>query len=437
MRIKIIVAALASVLLMPASAHKYVGGDISLLADYEAHGAQYYDASGQPIARLLPFFGRQGLNAMRLRLFVDPSKATDAEKGEGVKQDLDYVKDLGRRIKDAGFSLLLDLHYSDTWADPAKQFTPDAWRGLSGDALNERLYDYTRNVLEEMVAAGAAPDLIQTGNEISYGMLWGPRYDEGSWQRYYAVGGTEATEKRFTSLLASAIRACREICPKASIVLHTERVAQPSYLTAFYDDMDAAGLDYDIIGLSYYPYHHGPLQSLDAALTTLAERFADKEVMIVETGYYHAWQPSDVYFDYSSVYPISGAGQKAFADDLLDMLSRHANVTGLFWWFMEANECGLDWATNRVTDNWYNAGLFDNQTGRAMPALSSLARFNVTAGMVGHAVGGGVGGGGPVYTLGGVRVASGNGAGQLPPGIYVTADGRKFSIGRGHGGVAE
>ncbi len=100
MRIKIIVAALASVLLMPASAHKYVGGDISLLADYEAHGAQYYDASGQPIARLLPFFGRQGLNAMRLRLFVDPSKATDAEKGEGVKQDLDYVKDLGRRIKE-------------------------------------------------------------------------------------------------------------------------------------------------------------------------------------------------------------------------------------------------------------------------------------------------------------------------------------------------
>lgn len=119
MRIKIIVAALASVLLMPASAHKYVGGDISLLADYEAHGAQYYDASGQPIARLLPFFGRQGLNAMRLRLFVDPSKATDAEKGEGVKQDLDYVKALGRRIKDAGFSLLLDFHYSDTWADPA------------------------------------------------------------------------------------------------------------------------------------------------------------------------------------------------------------------------------------------------------------------------------------------------------------------------------
>lgn len=103
MRIKIIVAALASVLLMPASAHKYVGGDISLLADYEAHSAQYYDASGQPIARLLPFFGRQGLNAMRLRLFVDPSKATDAEKGEGVKQDLDYVKSLGRRIKDAGF----------------------------------------------------------------------------------------------------------------------------------------------------------------------------------------------------------------------------------------------------------------------------------------------------------------------------------------------
>lgn len=430
MRHLVIVAALALGLIAPASAQKYVGGDISLLTEYEEHGARYYDNSGQPIAELLPFFGRQGMNAMRVRLFVDPGKATETEKGEGVRQDLEYVKALGRRIKEAGFALLLDFHYSDTWADPAKQFTPDSWAGLADDALEERLYDYTRGVLAEMVDAGAAPDIIQTGNEISYGMLWGARDDAASWHRYYAIGGTDDAKNRFTALLSSAIKACREVCPQAKIVLHTERVEQSSYLTAFYNDMDAAGLDYDVIGLSYYPYYHGSLQTLDAVLSGLASQFADKEVMIVETGYYHDWQPSGVDYDFSATYPITEAGQKAFADALVSILNRHNNVTGLFWWFMEANECGLDWETNRVTDSWYNAGLFDNQTGRALSALSSLAAFNVSAGMSRPLAAADTVASGPVYTLGGVRVADRFAGSKLPGGIYVIGNGIKVSVGK-------
>ena len=151
-----------------------VGGDISLLTQYEQHGAKYYDKNGKRINDMLGFFKERGLTAMRVRLFVDPSKASAEDKGQGVCQDLEYVKALGARIKAAGFKLLLDFHYSDSWADPVKQYTPDAWKNLTEDQLPDTLYAYTRRCLQEMVAAGATPDYIQTGNEISYGMLWGP-----------------------------------------------------------------------------------------------------------------------------------------------------------------------------------------------------------------------------------------------------------------------
>ena len=102
----------------------YVGGDISLLPTYEANGAWYMDGNNERITDMLGYLKAQGLNSLRVRLFVDPSKATADEKGQGVRQDLEYVKTLGQRIKAAGFSLLLDFHYSDTWADPKQQITP-------------------------------------------------------------------------------------------------------------------------------------------------------------------------------------------------------------------------------------------------------------------------------------------------------------------------
>ena len=108
---------------MTAAGQKYVGGDISLLTKYEEAGVVYKDKDGKTV-QPLTFFKEQGLNAMRVRLFVDPSK--DADKA--VCQDLAYVKALGKRIKDCGMKLMLDFHYSDTWADPAKQWTPDAWK---------------------------------------------------------------------------------------------------------------------------------------------------------------------------------------------------------------------------------------------------------------------------------------------------------------------
>ena len=350
-----------------------VGGDISLLTKYEQHGARYLDQNGTRITTdMLTFFKQQGWTSMRVRLFVDPSKASDEDKGQGVCQDLDYVINLGARIKAAGFTFMLDFHYSDSWADPAKQYTPDAWKDLNDTELTQKIYDYTKDCLAQLVAAGATPDFIQTGNEISYGMLWGVK-GSSSLKKCYTTNN--ANWSRFTTLLASAGRACREVCPNAKIIIHTERVPNLTVLDAFYTRMLEANLDYDIIGLSYYPYYHNKISQLESAVSRLESRFPSKEIMVVETGYFHIYQPSDVTYDLSATYPITPAGQLAFTNALIDMLASHPKVTGLYWWFPEANEYGLNWATNRVTDNWYNAGLWDNGTGKMMPAVSALADF--------------------------------------------------------------
>jgi arabinogalactan endo-1,4-beta-galactosidase len=317
---------------------------------------------------------------MRVRLFVDPSVAPSDEKGEGVCKDLEYVKALSKRIKDAGFKLMLDFHYSDSWADPAKQYTPAAWTTLTDAQLQTKIYEYTAEVLQQMNDNGTTPDFIQTGNEISYGMMWAGRSaSQTSWKKYYA--GQSANAERFFSLLKKAGEACRDKCPSAKIVIHTERVANINYLKAFYNDMKTAGIDYDIIGLSYYPYHHGSIAQLESALGTLESNFPEKDIMLVELGYYHDWQPDNVSFNYESTYPISEAGQKAFTDALIQKLESHPKVKGIFWWMMEANEYGLNWNTQRVTDKWYNAGLFDNETGKALSALSSLKDFIGTTGI--------------------------------------------------------
>ncbi len=363
-----------------------VGGDISMLTKYEAHqrmalrygitNAHYYDVNGQIIDDVITWTKQQGWNAARVRLFVNPENASAADKGQGVIQNLDTVKVLGRRIKEAGMQFMLDFHYSDSWADPVKQFTPAEWAGLDDDALTQKVYEYTRDCLRALKAAGATPDYIQTGNEISYGMLWGPVGTPNS-QLKKCYSGDETNWERFTNLLKAAGRACREECPQAKIILHTERVAKPNIMLNFYNQMKSKQVDYDIIGLSYYPYYHGGLTNLANALNNLTNSYQDKDIMIVETGYcYHYAITGD--YDLSSTWPITYEGQRKFTADLVARLKPYSKVKGLFWWFPEANEYGLGgnyWNTLHVNDAWYNAGLWDHQTGRALPALYELKSF--------------------------------------------------------------
>ena len=347
-------------------AQKYVGGDISMLPKYEEAGVVYKDKDGNTVSDVLGFFKQESLNAMRVRLFVDPSNDND----KAVCQDLDYVKALGKRIKDAGMKLMLDFHYSDTWADPGKQWTPDAWKDLTDDQLKDTIYEYTKYCLEQMVAAGATPDFIQTGNEISYGMMWGTKAAVGgnNKNRCY-TNSPEANWTRFISLLKKAGQACREVCTDAKIIIHSERTPKPDVLTDFFDRMANAELDYDIIGLSYYPDHHGNLAKLESALTSLENKNYGKDIMIVETGYSYAWHIGDTY-DYSSTYPLTEEGQRQFTADLVTKLNTHESVKGLFWWWPEDN------GNKMVTNSWWNAALYDHSTGKPYAAFYELKNFN-------------------------------------------------------------
>lgn len=399
------------------SQDKYLGGDISLLEAYIERNAQYLDTDGKAIDNPMDYFKAEGMNAMRVRLFVNPENATATDKGQGVFQDLEYVKKLGKRIKDSGMKFMLDFHYSDSWADPAKQFTPKEWLGLSDEQLSQKLYDYTADCLSQLNASGVTPDFIQTGNEISYGMLWGEETGKDEdYKKYYASNGEN--KDRFTALLKSAIKACREKCPEAKIILHTERAGDTDYTVRFYQDM--AELDYDIIGLSYYPVWHGMVPQLSKTLTEVEKTF-DKDIMIVEIGYYYAWMNSkdDYYKDCYAKWPVtenSDKGQADFLRDTIEELNKHSRVNGLFWWAMDQNEYGVK---SSLLDNWWNMSLFDNRTGRATSALPvlkdflSISNLDTTFQTLETSKG--------LYNLSGQRLAN-----TTTPGIYVVDGEKKY-----------
>lgn len=372
---------MASALLLTAGmiqAQKYVGGDLSMLSKYEQQGATYLDKDGKSIADVLAFVKEQGWNTVRVRLFVDPSN----DKDKCVVQDLEYVKSLGKRIKDAGLHFMLDFHYSDTWADPKQQNTPMIFEMVNTPTY-EYIYYYTKESLEALTKAGATPDLIQIGNEISFGMLWdsckiGPK-SENDWSDY--------SDDRWDSMgkaLKNASKACRENCPEAKIIIHTEQCANnPTLDVAFFKRIKQHEIDYDIIGTSYYPYFKGELSNLDKGLTQLETNFPDKMIQVVETGYPSKWEVQGTTFDYTKTYPYSHEGQQKYTADLITMLKKHKQVNGLSWWYAEANAKGC---TGDLKEGWYNASLFDNETGKALPALYELKEFNDGATAISSAI---------------------------------------------------
>ena len=357
------------------SAQKYVGGDISMLKKFVEEGAVYNDKEGNAVEPLA-FLKAQGWNAMRVRLFVDPSKASADDKKEGAIQDLEYVKALSKSIKEAGLPLMLDFHYSDTWTDPGKHATPSAWNTLTVEQLKAKIGEYTKDCLAELKKAGIEPKFIQTGNEITTGMLWPTG-------QIYASGGAPsgASWDNFTAYLASAIKACNEECPQAKIVIHTEMHA-PADVPKFYNNLkNYSDVKYDIIGLSYYPDYHGNLTELNNTLSTLEIDHPDKNIMIVETGYGFEWQLPDAKYNFSSTWPISESGQKQFATDLIATLQAHPHVNGIFWWYPEYTLNNIvfkngseDWSKN-FTNGYWNAALFHYKTGKALQALYELKNF--------------------------------------------------------------
>lgn len=315
-----------------------------MLPQYEAYSSGYLDADGNKIPDLLKWFINEcGWNTFRVRLFVNPSDP----KHEGVVQDLEYVKKLGKRIKDAGAQFCLDLHYSDTWADPSNQHLPSAWTNCkTASEKAEKVYSYTKETLATLIAAGAQPDLVQVGNEITSGIV-------GVWRSNDAAG--------FKTIVERGCDAVREACPQAKIIIHIERPQNTANVVNFYNALDQS--KYDIIGLSYYPIWHGTLADLSRTLTQLKTSFPTKAVQIVETAYnFQNWPTSGVTYNTQSTWPCSPAGQYKFMKDLIGKLSEFENVNGLYYWFPEEAGNGdyVNWNTkeNLVIGEWLNRGLW-------------------------------------------------------------------------------
>ena len=334
----------------------FVGGDISMLPAYEASATTYLDGKGDKIADLIPWLISDcGWNSFRVRLFVNPTERGTGKTG--VVQDIDYVKALGKRIKAAGGKFMLDFHYSDSWADPTNQVTPASWADCTTPQQKaDRLYSYTKESLQTLIAAGATPDFVQVGNEITYGMVgikvWPYDSKESDWDGFLTV-------------LKAGCKAVREVCPDARIVIHTERSGESARTYYYYNKLKEAAVDYDIVGLSYYPFYHGDLTALKATLLLLKRNFPEKEVQIVETAYPIQWWPDGKTVDTRSTWPVEEGkcdGQYAFTKDLIATLADCDNVKGLYWWFPEeaGNGDGANWDTKEgiVISQWLNRGLW-------------------------------------------------------------------------------
>ncbi|HXL58938.1 MAG TPA: glycosyl hydrolase 53 family protein, partial [Chitinophagaceae bacterium] len=195
----------------------------------------------------------------------------------------EYTKQMAKRIKAAGMKFLLDFHYSDTWADPGKQFKPEAWKKLNFSELNQALHDFTKQVITELKQQGTAPDMVQIGNEINHGILW-------------PTGNAENMDS-LVPLLKAGIAAVKEVDPAIKIMLHIAPGGQNEESRTFIDNMIAHNVVFDIIGESYYPRWHGTIADLKNNLTDLAARY--KQDIIVAEYSEHKKEVNDIAFNLS------------------------------------------------------------------------------------------------------------------------------------------
>ncbi|HVZ98038.1 MAG TPA: beta-galactosidase GalA [Chitinophagaceae bacterium] len=243
---------------------KILGADISFLPQLEARGLHFSDNGKEKDA--IEILKDHGFNYIRLRLFVNPADSNGYSPKEGFC-DLQHTLEMARRIKNAGMKFLLDFHYSDTWADPGKQYTPAAWKALGFTQLTQKIYSYTKEVLEKLKAQNTLPDMVQPGNEINHGILW----PDGNIQHPDSLA----------DLLKAAIKAIKEADPGIIVMLHIALGGQNSESEFFLDNMINRGVVFDAIGESYYPKWHGTLEDLQTNLTALEDKY-HKPVIIAE-----------------------------------------------------------------------------------------------------------------------------------------------------------
>lgn len=341
-----------------------VGHDLSFAVQERAAGAVYTDGGrAAPPERIL---AAHGANYVRLRLWVDPPAGYS---------DLPSVLTMARRARAAGMRLLLDIHYSDFWADPQNQSTPRAWAGQDLPTLAATVRSYTRDVLDALSAQGTPADMLQLGNEIRNGMLWPTgQLDWDTGAGWDALG-------TLLRAAATGARDARGATPK--LVVHFDQGGDNAFSRSFFDHIVAQRVPFDVIGLSYYPFWHGTLSQLRANLNDLAARY-DRDVAVVETQYgwtlangdqlgNFLWQDSQLV----PGYPATPNGQLGFLSDLLSIIAAVPghHGAGVFYWQPEWIP-GVGWAPGQGTPN-DNLTLFDF-TGHALPSIAFTNPLSAT-----------------------------------------------------------
>jgi arabinogalactan endo-1,4-beta-galactosidase len=323
---------------IPAGAADYaVGADLSFLKQAEDRGTVFKDEGKARPG--LSIFKDHGYNWVRLRLFHTPKE---------LPNNLEYTIALAKAAREQGFKFLLNYHYSDTWADPGKQYIPAAWKDMSHEELVRAVFEYTRDTIAAFQAAGVMPDMVQIGNEVINGMLWPDGKLPGHWDR-------------FADLVKAGMRgveAGRGNGPRARIMIHIDRGGDLPGTRAFFDRLHSYHVEYDVIGQSYYPWWHGTLLDLRENLAFMSSEYK-KPIILVEVAY--CWRRAE-YRRRPGPFPESPEGQRAFLDEVNRLVLATPGGSGVFWW------------EPAVTGPLRSRGFFD-EDGNALPVIQVFDRF--------------------------------------------------------------
>jgi arabinogalactan endo-1,4-beta-galactosidase len=316
-----------------------VGADLSFLKQAEDRGTVFKD--GGQAKSGLQIFKDHGYNWIRLRLFHTPTQ---------LPNNLEYTIALAKEAKKLGFKILLNYHYSDTWADPQKQFIPQAWKDKSHAELVQAVEEYTKTTIAAFREADVMPDMVQVGNEIVNGMIWPDGKLPERWDN-------------FADLVKAGIRgvdAGRGDGKRPGIMIHIDQGGNKNRTKYFFDKLNSYGVKYDVIGQSYYPWWHGSLLDLRENMIFMAEKYK-KDIILVEAAY--CWRPTE-YKNKSAPFPESPEGQRDFLDEVnrIVMSTPNNRGIGIFWW-EPAVEGGLR-----------SRGFFDND-GNALPVITVFDKF--------------------------------------------------------------
>ncbi len=349
------------------------GMDVSMIKELESYGASYYlNEKKEDIFRLLQ---KCGTNMVRLRIWPDPYDEKGNPYGGGLN-DLQTTIELARRTVESGMSFMVDFHYSDFWADPAKQIKPKAWESLNGNNLETAVYLHTVDTLKSLKNQKMVPQMVQVGNEITKGLLWPDGY----------VNNTET----MVGLLKAGVRGVREECPDAKIVIHLDFGTDNEMYRQWFDKIEPYNLDFDVIGMSYYPHWNGSLQLLLNNMNDISKKY-EKEVLIAETSIGYTTETlgcTGLVFskeqEKASGYPATMEGQEAFLRELYATVSsvEGGRGIGVFYWEPAwlpisdctwANQSGSIYMKDKVEagNSMANQALFDAK-GYANRALLNL-----------------------------------------------------------------